>query len=86
MNSLPFVLMLFICGSLVYQPVSAWWGRKVNWRVEGKGRVTCNGQPMPHVSIGLMDDDPVFDDKMGSTRSDAHGNYISSYVQNILDL
>ena len=83
MNSLPFRLMLFICGSLVHQPVSAWWRIK-NWRVEGKGRVTCNGQPMPHVSIWLMDDDPLFDDKMGSTRSDSRGNYASQNYKTFL--
>ena len=49
------------------------WGKK--WPVSARGKVTCDGVPIPRVKIELMDKDPLRDDTMGSTKTDAYGQF-----------
>ena len=63
------VVLLYIIS--VFEPSSGWLFKKKNWPVQATGRITCDVQAMPFVRVRLMDKDPVFDDKMGSTRTNS---------------
>ena len=69
------VVQLLLLSIFLASSVRGWFLKTKNWPVRASGRVTCNGEAMPYVSVRLMDADLLFHDKMGQTTADANGKF-----------